>query len=110
MPSAFSIPRIYELEMEGAIKAGYYSNKSELVREALRNFFEKKTQLRIAAAVEIYKNGEVTLSKAAEIAGLNSLAFKDLLAERNITIKAPKESKQTIKKGVDLIRAQKKKR
>ncbi|MBS3176672.1 UPF0175 family protein [Candidatus Woesearchaeota archaeon] len=104
MPSAFSIPKVYEQEIEAVIVAGYYSNKSEVVRDALRNLFEEKTNLRLAAAVEMYKGNEVTLSKGAEIACLNILEFKDLLHDRGIKIRAPKESRAEIARGVYSIK------
>ena len=104
MPSAYSIPAIYEQEIEAVIDAGYYSNKSEVVRDALRTLFEQKHQLRLAAAVELYKSERVTLSKAAELADMSSTEFKDILKDRKIKVVVPKESKQVIRGGVDLIR------
>ena len=109
MPSAFSIPKIYDQEIKAVIDAGYYSNKSEVVRDALRNFFEEKKQLRIAAAVEMYKKNEVTLSKAAEIAGMTSFEFKDILIERGIKIIIPGGSKQELETGVMIIKKLRKK-
>lgn len=88
MPSAFSIPEIYEQEIEGVVKAGYYSNKSEVVRDALRTFFEKKKELRAAAAVEMYKQGDITLARAAEIAGVNFFAFKEVLRKKGVKVRA----------------------
>jgi predicted HTH domain antitoxin len=107
LPSAYSIPRIYEQEINAVITAGYYSNKSEVVRDALRNFFEKKTQLRRAAAIEMYKKEEVTLSKGAEIAGMNFAEFKDLLIDRGIKIKAAKGTE--LEKGIRLLKRLRKK-
>ncbi len=109
MPSAFSMPKIYEQEIQAVISAGYYSNKSEVVRDALRKLFEGKKQLRIAAAVEMYKKEEVTLSKAAEIVGMSSFEFKELLAERGIKMATPGGSKQELEKGVMQIRQLRKK-
>lgn len=97
-------------EIRALIQAGYYSNKSELVREALRDFFERKKELRVIAAIELYKDGEVTLSRAAEIAGVSFEAFKDLLKERGIKIILPRQSKEEIDRGVELIRKLRKKR
>ena len=108
MPSAFSIPELYEQEIEAVIHAGYYSNKSEVVRDALRNLFDTKSQLRTAAAIEMYKKGVVTLSKAAEIAAMSFVEFKKLLLDRGIKIRVPRQSRQEIKRGVDLMRNLKK--
>ena len=86
MPSAFNLPQLYQDEIEALIKAGYYSNKSEVVRDALRSFFETKEHMRMAAAVELYKSGKTTLSKAAEIALLNLEEFTSILLDRGIRI------------------------
>jgi predicted HTH domain antitoxin len=84
MVSSYSLPRIMEAEIEAVIKAGYYSSKSEVVKDALRLLFEMKRELKIASAVELYKSGEISLGKAAEIAGITVLEFKELLANRGI--------------------------
>ena len=96
MPSAYSIPEIYKKEIKAVISAGYYSNKSEVIRDALRSFFESKVQLRLAAAVELYKEGEVTLSKAAELAGMTTIEFKEILRDRGIKIVVPEKSKKDL--------------
>ncbi|MGC1122796.1 MAG: UPF0175 family protein [Candidatus Methanofastidiosia archaeon] len=84
MVSSYSLPKIMEAEIEAVIKAGYYSSKSEVVKDALRLLFEIKKELKIASAVELYKSGEISLGKAAEIAGITVLEFKELLANRGI--------------------------
>src|SRR3989339_440580 len=86
MPSAYSIPLIYEEKIEGAIAAGYYSNKSEVVRDALRELFQSKSNLRIASAVELYKKERVSLGRAAELAGVTSIEFKDILKDKGVKI------------------------
>lgn len=101
MPSAYSIPKVYEEEIEGVIEAGYYSNKSEVVRDALRLFFEQKQMLRTSASIEMFKRGKVSLARAAELAGVTSIEFKEILAERGIKVlmhkKGLKESKKQMK-------------
>ncbi len=84
MVSSFSLPKVMEAEIEAVIKAGYYSSKSEVVKDALRLLFETKKELKVASAVEMYKNGEISLGKAAEIAGVTVVEFKELLASRGI--------------------------
>ena len=103
MPSSYSIPKIYEEEIEGVIDAGYYSNKSEVVREALRLFFEQKQMLRIAAAVEMLKKGKVTLARAAELAGVTSFEFKEALAERGIKIASLKKGSKEMQRQMKLM-------
>ncbi|MFP4001845.1 MAG: UPF0175 family protein [Thermoplasmata archaeon] len=96
MPSAYSLPEIYKKEIGAIVEAGYYSNKSEVVRDAIRVLFENRSELRIASAVELYKKGEVTLSRGAEIAGMNMFEFKEILKDRGINIRSPGGSKEKL--------------
>jgi putative addiction module CopG family antidote len=84
MVSSFSLPKIVEAEIEAVIRAGYYSSKSEVVKDALRLLFETRKELKTASAVEMYINGEISLGKAAEIAGVAVIEFKEILASRGI--------------------------
>ena len=86
MPSSYNIPKVYEDEIEAIVHAGYYSSKSDVVRDAVRLLFETKSNLRLSAAIEMYKVGKVTLSKAAELAGMNIVSFKEILIDRGISI------------------------
>jgi len=94
MPSTYSIPAVYENEIEAVVSAGYYSSKSDVVRDALRLLFDTKTNLKLSAAIELYRMGRVTLSKAAELAGMNTISFKEILADRGIVIEVPVDSKE----------------
>jgi len=84
MPSSYNLPELMKKEIDALVKAGYYSSKSDVVKDALRIFLYEKKSLRIAAAIELYKNGEVTLGKAAEIADISIEEFKERLKESNI--------------------------
>jgi predicted HTH domain antitoxin len=64
------------------VKAGYYSSKSDVVKDALRTFLYSKKNLRLAAAIELCRSGEVSLGKAAEIADVGIIEFKEILASR----------------------------
>ena len=86
MPSSYSLPKIMEEEIEALIDAGYYSSKSDVVKDAMRTLLETKKSLRIAAAVEMYKKGSVSIGRASEISGVSVPEFKDLLKSRGVKI------------------------
>ena len=98
MPSTYSIPKIYEDEIEAVVEAGYYSSKSDVIRDALRHLFETKNHLKISAAIEMFKKGKVTLSKAAEIAGIDTVSFKEILKDRGIKIEIQVDKKEDLDK------------
>ena len=73
------------------------------MKDALRSFLYSKKNLRLAAAVELYKDGELTLGKAAEIADVGIIEFKEILAnlgyKRTITT-----SKSNIRKADEFVK------
>ena len=75
---------IQELELNALVKAGIFRSKTEAVKEALRLLFTTRPQLSVEAAVQLYREGEVTLGRAAEIAGITRWEFETLLADRGI--------------------------
>ncbi len=103
MPSSYNLPELVKKEIDALVRAGYYSSKSDVVKDALRYMLESKKNLRFVAAVELYKSGEVTLGKAAEIANMGFIEFKEMLArqgyKRVLTI-----SKKEIKEADELMK------
>jgi len=92
MPSSYNLPELVKKEIGALVKAGYYSSKSDVVKDALRTFLYSKRNLRLAAAVELYRDGEISFGKAAEIADVGIAEFKEILASlghnRTITVGA----------------------
>lgn len=65
-------------------RSGRFSSEEEFLEEAFRALLEKRPELRIELAVERYKTGDVSLNRAAEIAGHSPEEFKRVLRERGI--------------------------
>jgi len=84
MTTAFSLPKIMEMEISALVRSGYYSSKSDVAKDAFRTLFDVKKRLKVASAVELYKSEEVSLTRAAEIADIDVEAFKEILKDRGI--------------------------
>ena len=104
MAEIFALPTIIEKEIRALIKSGYYGSVDEAVKDAFRTLLNVKPDLRTVAAVELYKEGEVSLGKAAEIAGVTTIEFKDILADRGIRREVGSRSVEELEKGVELIK------
>ena len=85
------------------IRAGYYKDKEKVLDDAFRTMLEVRPALKTEMAIGLYKEEKISLSRAAEIAGMSTEGFKNILERREIkrVVKAPSEDK--IKKGVELI-------
>ena len=81
---SITLPPKMNEEINALITAGYYDNRSELVRDAIRMFFAQKAEIRLVAALELYKEGKITISRTAEIAGLPYDSMKTILEDENI--------------------------
>ncbi len=104
MAEIFALPTIIENEIRALIKYGYYGSVDEAVKDAFRTLLNAKPDLRTVAAVELYKEGEVSLGKAAEIAGVTTIEFKDILADRGIRREVGSRSMEELEKGVERIK------
>jgi len=75
-------PTLLDRELLAMVRSGMFRSQAEAVQEALGTFFAAKPQYRLEAALEIYRSGEASLSRAAEIAGVNPVRFRDLWIQR----------------------------
>jgi predicted HTH domain antitoxin len=103
MAEICALPAIVEQEIRALIKYGYYSSFDEAVKDAFRTLLNAKPDLRMAATVELYNVGEVSLDKAAEIAVVTAIEFKDILADRGIRREVGSMSAEEWEWGVELI-------
>jgi predicted HTH domain antitoxin len=85
------------------VDIGRYPSKKELREDAMRALLRAKPELRRDMAIELYKKKKVSLSKAAEICGVNIEDFKELLKERGIKVPIPEISLEEMDKEIEKI-------
>ncbi|MFO8050654.1 MAG: UPF0175 family protein [Thermoplasmatota archaeon] len=71
-------------EIDALISVGYYDNRSEIIREAVRSFLSQKPEIRLVAALKLYKDNRITIARAAEIAGVPYDDMKSILIDEGI--------------------------
>jgi len=81
----------------------YYKNRSALIEDAFRALLNLKPGLKVEIGVELYLREDVSLSKAAEIAGMDIESFKEMLKARGLKIRSYIGSKEDIERGLRLI-------
>lgn len=79
-------------EIDSLVKTGRFASKSDVVRTALRVLKETNPEYKTDIGVELYKEGEISLGRAAEIARTDRESFKEILKERGVKIESkPRE-------------------
>jgi predicted HTH domain antitoxin len=77
---------LLEDELKAVVQAGNYRSQEEAIGHALEVLLAAHPPLRLNTAVELYRRSRVTLSRAAEIAGVEVETFKTRLAEHGVSI------------------------
>lgn len=72
-------------KLKALVKAGNYSSELDVIKDAILSLFRENVQLKVSTSIELYKKGEVSLSKAAELAGMTTIEFKDILGKSGFT-------------------------
>lgn len=89
------LPQKMSEELDALISLGYYDNRSEIIREAVRSFLSQKPEVRLVAALKLYKEEKITISRAAEIAGVPYEEMKKILVEEGIIKRGRREGERS---------------
>lgn len=81
----------------------YYNSVDNLIEDAFRALLNLKPGLKVEIAIELYFKEEVSLSRAAEIAGMDIEGFKEILKMRGLKVTSYIGSKEDIESGLRLI-------
>ena len=81
----------------------YYKSRDALVEDAFRALLSLKPALKLEIAVELYLGEEVSLSKAAEMAGMDIETFNETLQARGLKVSSYIGTKEEIERSLRLI-------
>jgi predicted HTH domain antitoxin len=90
------------LKVQDFVEARLYVNEEEVIQDALRHLLRGRPDLRVQLAVHQYQTREISLAKAASLAGVSWAQMRDILLERGIQ---PKLGPETIKEAEQEIQA-----
>ena len=83
------------------IERGIYKDRDALLQDALRALLRSKPELRGQLAVALYQRGDVSLTRAAEISGLDIESCKELLREASVIRRIPSAGQEV--QGIRLV-------
>ena len=87
-----------EKKIDSLIRTKSYGSRDAVISDAVRALLVLKPGLKIEVALDLYKNGEISLWRAAEIAGLCLEEFKELLASRSIRIEVGTSNEESLER------------
>jgi predicted HTH domain antitoxin len=89
--------------LPGVLVPKYYKSVDNLIEDAFRSLLNLKPGLKVEMAIELYLREEISLSRAAEMAGTDMESFKDILKARGLKVTSYIGSKEEIESGLRLI-------
>lgn len=66
------------------VDEGIFSSKEDLTKEAIRTLLRSRPEYLRRISARLYERGEVSLSRASELAGMDIESFKNFLAEMGL--------------------------
>lgn len=66
------------------VNAGFYPDEESVITEAMRVLWQERPQLRLDWAVHQYQTNDISLAKAAALAGVSFDRMKEVLLRRGI--------------------------
>ena len=76
------------IRVQDLVEAGLYESEIQAVQEALRYFLQERPELRLQVALHRYRTDEeLTLARAAALAGVSLERMKELLDRHGIPLR-----------------------
>jgi len=75
------------LNEQALVEARLYANRDAVIQDALRSLMHEKPQLRVEIAVYRYQTEDISLAKAAHLAGISFDRMKALLVQRGVQLR-----------------------
>jgi predicted HTH domain antitoxin len=79
-------------QLEAVVRAGLFRDRQHAIQEAMRMLFAVRPHLRTEAAIELVRSGEISLLRAAEMAGIDFESLRLLLRDRGIAWEVESET------------------
>lgn len=96
----FELPSSIKREINILVESGVYSSKAEVIEEAFRIFLEFSPEKRMLIARELYNKEYISLTRAAELAGLDIERFKEFLKNTGTKIKTYSGTREEMEEGL----------
>lgn len=92
------------IDLEALIAAGVFPDADTAIQEALRVLWQERPAVRIDVAVYRYRNEDLSVAKAAALAGVSFDRMKEILAERGVPLRLGPETVEEARTELDSLR------
>jgi predicted HTH domain antitoxin len=92
------------LDVHSLVDARLYKDDQEAIQDALRYLMRGRPDLRVRLAVHRYETEEISLAKAASLAGVSWAQMKDILIAHGVQLRLGPETLAEAEQEVSALR------
>ena len=92
------------LDVHSFVDARLYKNDQEVIQDALRYLMRGRPDLRVRLAIHRYQTEEISLAKAASLAGVSWAQMKDILVAHGIQPRLGPETMEEAEREANALR------
>ncbi|MBI3764186.1 MAG: UPF0175 family protein [Chloroflexi bacterium] len=92
------------LTIKDLIDAKAYDSEQSVVQDALRHLLRSRPDLRVRVAIHRYRHDDISLAKAAHLAGVSWQQMRELLLEQGVPLRLGPETLGEAKAEVTALR------
>lgn len=85
------------------VDRGIFADEESLRACAYRSLLTLRPELKVEIALSLYERDEISLGRAAEIAGLSREEFKEIMVSRSVERRMPLRSSEQVEADVQLL-------
>jgi predicted HTH domain antitoxin len=93
------------IDVKDLVEAKLYETEDAVIRDALRQLLRVRPQLRVQLAIHRYQTEDISLAKAASIAGVSWAQMKEILLEQGIQPRLGPETLEEAEQEVAALQA-----
>ena len=85
------------------VSAGLYEDERAVVQDAVRALLSEKPQLRLEVAIHRYRTEEISLAKAAALAGVSWERMREILLSRGVQPRLGPETEEEAREEIQAM-------
>lgn len=92
------------ITVKSLVDANIYNSEEAAINDALRHLLRSRPDLKIQIAVHRYQKEEISLEKAANLAGVSWAQMKEILMEKGVPVRLGAETIQEAREEIRVLR------
>ena len=95
---------LFMLNIQDFVDANLYKTQDAVIQDALRHLLRVRPEMRIQLAVHRYIKEDISIAKAASLAGVSWAQMKDILMEKGVSLRLGIENLTEAQEDVQALR------